>query len=68
VGVTSPQAGPMCTLAEAMFTSPEATTSGILAAVGPAGMGIMADSMGPAIRTAEFIPTATGRNKLKPMA
>jgi hypothetical protein len=66
VEVTSPQAGPMCTSAEAMFTSPGATTSGILAAAGPADTGVMADSMGPAIRTAGFIRTATGRNKLKP--
>jgi hypothetical protein len=55
-------AGLMCTLA--VIASPEAATSGIMAAVGLAG-GVMADS--PATRTAGLIRTATGRSELKPM-
>jgi hypothetical protein len=53
-------AGLMCTLA--VIASPEAATSGIMAAV---GLAPMADS--PATRTAGFIRTATGRSELKPM-
>ena len=55
-------AGLMCTLA--VIASPEAATSGMMAAVGLAG-GVIADS--PATRTAGFIRTATGRSELKPM-
>ena len=61
-GGTSADAVPMCTLAGP--ASPEAATSGMMAAVGLAG-GVMEDS--PATRTAGFIRTATGRSELKPM-
>ena len=71
LAVTSVEAGPVCmlealtcTLAGPMSASPEAATSGT-ATVGPAGIGAMADSMTPAIRTAGLIRTATGRNELK---
>jgi hypothetical protein len=68
--------GPMCMLAEPMFASPEATASEVIAAVGPAavglagtGVGVMADPMPmtPATRTAGCFRPATGRNELKPM-
>ena len=69
--VTSAEAEPVCmlaartcTLAGPMSASPEAATSGT-ATVGPAGIGAMADSMTPVIRTAGLIRTATGRNELK---
>ena len=74
-GVTSAEAGPVCTLAAPMCTlagpaSPEAATSGVAAAallaIGVEGIGVM-DPMAPATRTAGLIRTATGRNELKPM-
>jgi hypothetical protein len=65
-GVTSAEAGPVCTLAAPMFASPEAATSGVTAAVWLAGIGVM-DPMAPATRTRGLIRTATGRNELKPM-
>jgi hypothetical protein len=80
--VTSPEVGPMCTLAGAMCTlvgpmctlagpaSPEAATSGMTEAVGIAAVGLAAGVMGamvPATRTGAFIRTATGRSELKPM-
>ena len=58
VEVTSAETGPMCTLA--VIASPEAATSGMIAAVGLAGMA-------PATRTEGLTRTATGRNELKPM-
>ena len=64
-GGTSADAVPMCTLAGP--ASPEAATSGVTAAVGPAGMGAMAEPMPPAPRTGGVIRTATGRNELKPV-
>lgn len=74
VEVTSAEGGPMCTLVGPMCTlegtilaSPEVATSGITATVGLAGIGVMADLMAPATRTAGLIRTATGRNELKPM-
>jgi hypothetical protein len=65
-------AGPMCMSAGPMIASPEAATSGIAAAVGLAGIGVMADSvmadpMPPATRTGALIRTAIGRNELKLM-
>jgi hypothetical protein len=57
VEVTSAETGPMCTLA--VIASPEAATSGMIAAVGLAGMA-------PATRTEGLTRTATGRNELKP--
>jgi hypothetical protein len=72
VEATSAEAGPMCTLAGPMCTlagpilaSPEAAASGMTAAVGLVGIGVMAEA--PATRTGELIRTATGRNELKPM-
>jgi hypothetical protein len=64
VAVTSAKGGPVCTLAAPMFASPETAASGIMAAVGPAGIGV-ADFMIPATRMAGFIRTATGRNEPK---
>jgi hypothetical protein len=73
LALTSAEAGPICTLAGRMCTlvgpilaSPETVASGMTAAVGLAGMGVMAD-MVPATRTGGFIRPATGRNELKPM-
>jgi hypothetical protein len=60
-------AEPMCTLVGPMFASPETTASGTMAAVGLAGIWVMADSMAPATRIRGLIRTATGRNELKPM-
>jgi hypothetical protein len=73
--VTSPEVGPMCTLAGPMCTlagpaSPEAATSGMTEAVGIAAVGLAGGVMGamvPATRTGAFIRTATGRSELKPM-
>jgi hypothetical protein len=70
-GVTSAEAGLVCTLAAPMCTlaepaSREAATSGVTAAVGLAGIGVM-DPMAHATRTRGLIRTATGRNELKPM-
>jgi hypothetical protein len=67
VEVTSAEVGPMCTLEGTILASPEVATSGITATVGLAGIGVMADLMAPATRTAGLIRTATGRNELKPM-
>jgi hypothetical protein len=61
--------GPTCTLAG--LASPEAAatlgaTDAVAAAVGLAGIGVMA-AMVPATRTGAFIRRATGRSELKPI-
>jgi hypothetical protein len=73
VAVISAEPGPVCTLAEPtctlegpMFASPETAASGMMAAAGPAVIGV-AGSIAPATRTGALIRTAIGRNESKSM-
>jgi hypothetical protein len=66
VAVISAEPGPVCTLAEPTCASPETAASGMMAAAGPAVIGV-AGSIAPATRTGALIRTAIGRNESKSM-